>query len=254
MLRRSKEVGLRKMMGSTRFQVIKHFFGESFFIVFISFIIGMLLVEMLLPIFNQVSGKMLTVNYFDKTFLGGIAVLLFLVSLISGGYPAFFLSSVNPVYGLKNILRDGQRGSFFRKVLVVVQFSLAIILIIGTTTVYYQLNFIRNKKLGFEKENVLYVKAKGKFQQSYSTIKNELLSQSSIVDITAEDRLLTNNTSETNNLYWEGKDNQTDVHVGYAYVDYNYFDMLNIGIKEGRVFTKELSTLFPSSLITNNAN
>jgi ABC-type antimicrobial peptide transport system permease subunit len=199
-------------------------------------------VEILLPVFSQVSGKVLTVNYFDLSFFSGIAVLLIIVAIAAGGYPAIFLSSVKTVYALKNILKDGRRGSSFRKILVVVQFTLSIILIAGTATVYLQLDYIKNKKLGFEKENILFIKAKGKFQQNYETIKNELLSRTTISDVTAEDRLLTNNSSATNNLYWEGKDNKTDVHVEYSYVDYNYFDMLDIEIKDGRKFIKEMGT------------
>ncbi len=242
MLKRSKEVGLRKVMGSNRFQVIKQFFSESFIIVIISFIAAIVLVGILLPIFNQISGKVLTANYFDITFLSGITGLLILVSLLAGGYPALFLSSAKPVYAMKNILRDGQRGSFFRKILVVIQFSLSIMLIIGTTTVYYQLHYIKNKKLGFDKENILCIGTKGNFLQNYSTMKNELLSQSSIQDVTAEDRLLINSTQSTTNLYWEGKDNNTDIHIEYSYVDYNYFDMLNVEMNDGRKFSQEMST------------
>jgi ABC-type antimicrobial peptide transport system permease subunit len=242
LLKRSKEVGLRKIMGSSRFHIIKHFFRESTVIVTASFIIAFVLVEIFLPVYSQLSGKVLRINYLDLSFIGWIVVLLIVVSFVSGGYPALFLSSVKPVYALKNILRSGNKGSLLRKILVIVQFSLSIILIAGTTIVYDQLNYIRNKKLGFEKENVLFIKAKGEFQQSYSAIKNELLKQSSIINVTAEDRLLINNTSTTNNLYWEGKDNKTDVHIEYSYVDYNYFDMLNIVIKEGREFSKDMNT------------
>ena len=241
-LKRSKEVGLRKMMGSNRLQVIKQFFIESMMMVVASFIIAIALIEILLPLFNQLSGKVLTINYFNAAFFGGVIVLLIIVGLLSGGYPPFFLSSVNPVRSLKNILNDGKKGSLFRKVLVVFQFSLSIILIAGTTTIYHQLNFIKNKKLGFDKENVILFGAKGKFQQNYNTMKNELLSQSSILDVTAEDRLLTNSTKSTTNLNWEGKSGEIDLDIEYLYVDYNYFDMLNVGFQEGRNFSKKMSS------------
>ena len=236
--KRSKEVGLRKIMGSSRLQVIKQFFIESLIVVIASFVIAITLVEILLPLFNQVSGKILTINYHDITYVVGIFVLLIIVALISGGYPALFLSSIKPVHSLKNILSDGKKGSLFRKVLVVVQFSLSIILIAGTATVYRQLNFIKNKKLGFDKGNVILFNAKGKFQQNYNTMKNELLNQSSILDVTAEDRLLTNSTKSTTNLNWEGKDGKTDIDIEYSYVDYNYFDLLNVGFKDGKIFHK----------------
>ena len=172
--KRSKEVGLRKIMGSNRLQVIKQFFIESIMVVVASFIIAVALIEVFLPLFNRVSGKMLTINYYDGTFFSVVAVLFIIVALLSGAYPALYLSSVKPVHSLKNILRDGKKGSLFRKVLVVVQFSLSIILIAGTATIYRQLNFVKNKKLGFDKENIILFSAKGKFQQNYNTMKNEL--------------------------------------------------------------------------------
>jgi putative ABC transport system permease protein len=241
-LKRSKEVGLRKIMGSNRLKVIIQFFIESMMIVVVSFFIAIALIEILLPLFNRVSGKMLMISYFDATFFGGIAVLLTIVALLSGGYPALFLSSVKPVHSLKNILIDGKKGSLFRRVLVVVQFSLSIILIAGTTTVYGQLNYIKNKKLGFDKENVILFGAKGKFQQNYNAMKNELLRQSSIIGVTAEDRLFTNGKMSTTNVYWEGKETTSDINMGYSYVDYNYFDMLKVGFKEGRNFSRDMST------------
>ncbi|MGE5812307.1 MAG: ABC transporter permease, partial [Ignavibacteria bacterium] len=240
LLKRSKEVGLRKMMGSNRLQVIKQLFNESFIIVVIAFFAALVLVEIFLPLFNQVSGKVLRINYFDIKFFGGMIVLLVFISLIAGGYPAFMISSVKPVNAIKNILVHGQKGSLFRKALVVIQFSLSIMLIIGTITVFYQLNYIGNKKLGFEKENILYFDAKGKFQQNYSAMKNELLNLPSIADVTAEDRLFTNPTNATVNLYWEGKQDGNDIQVEYSFVDYNYFDMLKVDFKEGRNFQREM--------------
>ena len=240
--KRSKEVGLRKIMGSNRLQVIKQFFIESIMVVVASFIIAVALIEVFLPLFNRVSGKMLTINYYDGTFFSVVAVLFIIVALLSGAYPALYLSSVKPVHSLKNILRDGKKGSLFRKVLVVVQFSLSIILIAGTATIYRQLNFVKNKKLGFDKENIILFSAKGKFQQNYNTMKNELLKQSSIINVTAEDRLFTNSKMSTTNLYWEGKEDKTEINIGYSYVDYNFFDMLNVELKEGRNFLRDIST------------
>ncbi|MBN2091667.1 ABC transporter permease [candidate division KSB1 bacterium] len=241
-LKRSREIGLRKVLGSSRFQVIIQFFSESLFIVIISFIIGIILVEILLPLFSQISAKVLSVNYSDPSFFIGMAILLIVLSLLSGSYPAWFLSSVKPADSLKKLFKDGQRGLLFRKILVVVQFSLSIILIFGTSIVYYQLNFIKNKNLGFDRENVLYFDAKGKFLQNYDTMKNELLNQSPILAVTAEDRLLVNSGNGTSNLYWEGKDSKTDLIVEFSFVDYNYFDMLNVEMADGRKFSKEMLT------------
>jgi ABC-type antimicrobial peptide transport system permease subunit len=240
-LKRSKEVGLRKIMGSNRLQIVKQFFIESMIIAAVSFMIALLLIELLLPGFNQVSGKVIKLNYSDITFSGGLTILFILITALAGSYPALFLSSIKPVHSLKNILRDGQRGSSFRKGLIVLQFALSIILISGTAIIYQQLNFIKSKKLGFDKENVILFNAKGKFQQNYNTMKNELLDQSSILDVTAEDRILTSSRSSTTNLFWEGKSDKTDIDLTYSFVDYNYFKMMNVKFKEGRNFSRDIS-------------
>jgi ABC-type antimicrobial peptide transport system permease subunit len=110
-------------------------------------------------------------------------------------------------------------------------------LIIATTTVYQQLNYVKNKKLGFDKENILYFSANGKFPQGYPAFKNELLNQSSITDVTAKDMLLTYESNSTLNLNWEGKEKTTELQVEYSFVDCNYFDMLKVGMSEGKNFS-----------------
>jgi ABC-type antimicrobial peptide transport system permease subunit len=236
-LKRSKEVGLRKVIGSNRFQVIKQLLTETMIITFISVAIALLLIELLLPVFNGLSGKNLSVTYNDSLFIFKLLILIILISLLSGGYPALLLSSIRPISALNNLLRGGQKSSLFRKSLVVIQFSLSVLLIIGTTTVYQQLNYIKNKKLGFDKENILYFGAKGKFAQGYLALKNEMLNKSSIIDVTAEDMLLTNKSNSTLNLNWEGKEKTTELQIEYSFVDCNYFDLLNVGLEEGRKFS-----------------
>lgn len=241
-LKRSREVGVRKVMGAGRLRIFNQFFGESLVIVAVSFVLAIGLVEILLPGFNQISGKTIKMNYLHIAFWGGVATLLIFVSLAAGGYPAMFLSSAKPVDALGSIPVRGQAGTLLRKILVVLQFSLAIILITGTTVVYRQLYFIRNKKLGFDKENILYFPAKGEFLNSYQAMKNELLNQSSISNVTAEDRLLTNATKSTTNVYWEGKDKSTNIDIQYSYVDYNYFRLLKVAFKDGRNFSRRMGT------------
>ncbi len=240
--KRSKEVGIKKVMGASRLQVIKQFIYESMIVIIFSFLLALALVEILLPAFNSISNKNISVNYFSNTFVFVLAVLLALISIISASYPAIFLSSIKPVTALKNILFGDQKGSVLRKSLVVIQFSLAIILIVGTTTVFYQLNYISNKKLGFDKSNIIYFEAKGEFLQNYNVLKNELLSQSSIKNVSAEDRLMTDAANGTGNLYWRGKTDKDNINVNYSYVDYNFFKMFNVKFYKGRNFMKSMGT------------
>ena len=233
--KRSKEVGLRKVIGSTRLQIIKQFMYETALISTVSVAVALLLAELFLPVFNGLTGKELSLPY-NTGFIIEMLGLIIVVSLLAGGYPALLLSSAKPINTLKNFILDGQRGSLLRKSLVVIQFTLSILLIIATTTVYQQLNFIKNKKLGFDKANILYFGANGKFAQGYSALKNELLNQSSIIDVTAEDMLLTYESNSTLNLNWEGKEKTTELQIEYSFVDCNFFDMLNVGLKKGRKF------------------
>ena len=240
--KRSREIGIKKVMGASRFQVVKQFISESMIIVVFSFFLALVLLEILLPEFNSISAKNISIDYFNNTFVFALTALLVFVSIISAGYPALFLSSIKPVTSMKNILLASQKGSVLRKSLVVIQFSLAIILIVGTTTVFYQLHYISNKKLGFDKGNIIYFDAKGKFLQNYDVLKNELLSQSSINNITAEDRLMTDAANGTGYLYWEGKTSKDNVNVNYSYVDYNFFKMFDVRFYKGRNFMKNMGS------------
>jgi len=241
-LKRAKEVGLQKVLGASRPQLVRQFFAESMIYILISFLIAILLVELLMPVFNQISGKMLAINYMSTSFLGLVGLVLLLIAFISGGYPALVLSSGRPVHSLKNMINTHGKGRLSRKVLVTVQFALAIMLIVGTTTVRNQLNHIKNKKLGFDRENIIYVPAHGSFQQNYNTMKTELTDNTAIVDVTAEDRLLTNYTNATTNISWEGKSPQSDFQVEISFTDYNYFDMLDVDISEGRNFSPDMAS------------
>ncbi len=240
--KRSKEVGIKKVMGASRLQVVKQFISESMIVITFSFLLALALVEILLPEFNSISNKNISVSYFSNTFVFVLAALLVLVSVISASYPALFLSSIKPVTALKNILFGNQKGSILRKSLVVIQFSLAIILIVGTTTVFYQLHYISSKKLGFDKSNIIYFGAKGKFLRNYNVLKNELLSQSSIKDVSAEDQLMTDASNGTSNIYWAGKTGKDNVTVNYSYVDYNFFKMFNVRFYKGRNFMKSMGS------------
>ena len=251
--KRSKEVGIKKVMGASRLQIVNQFISESMVVIAFSFLFALVLIEILLPEFNGISGKNISVNYFSNTFIFVLAALLVLVSIISACYPALFLSSIKPVAALKNILFGNQKGSILRKSLVVIQFSLAVILIVGTTTVFYQLHYISSKKLGFDKSNIIYFNAKGKFIQNYNVLKNELLSQSSIKDVSAEDQLVTDGSNGTSNVYWAGKTDKDNVNVNYSYVDYNFFKMFNVRFYRGRNFMKSMSTDLNAYILNKEA-
>jgi len=236
-LDRSREVGMRKIVGSSKAQLINYFLIESGIYVLVAALIALALVELFLPEFSRLSGTNLVTRYAGANLWLGLIVTACITCLLAGVYPALRLSSLKPIAALKDHSIPGRGGVLSRKTLVVVQFGLSIILIAGTAIVYQQLNYIRNKKLGFDKSNIIYFQAKGKFLRNYDMMKSDLLSHSSIADVTAEDKLLLNAANSTENLDWEGKSNKTYVNAEYSFVDRNYFKMLDVRMKEGRNFS-----------------
>ena len=175
--RRAREVGIRKMAGAHRRQLAFQFFGESAVLVFGALALAVLLAEVMLPVFNAVSGKTLAFRYLDDPVLVpallGIGVV---VSLVAGGYPALLLSAFRPAQVLKGTLKAGPSGASFRKLLVVFQFAVTVFLIAGTMIVYRQLDYMSSKNLGFDKEQVVVLSIGDRaLLETYTTLKNEIL-------------------------------------------------------------------------------
>ena len=194
---RSKEVGVRKVLGSNKIQLVKQFLIESFLLTFISIIIAIFLVEAFLPSFNNLAGKHLHTHYFNN--LIAIPALFFtvlLVGLISGSYPAFFLSSFKPSKVLKG-KAAGKKGSWLRSGLVVFQFSISIILFIGTFIIYNQMRFIQETNLGFNKENVLVLQRAWALESHTTAFKDELKKNSNIISASNTNDLPGRTSSES---------------------------------------------------------
>jgi len=173
--RRAKEVGVRKVIGASRSQLVGQFLSESLLITFVSLLLAGILVVIALPEFNRMLGKDLTVDLHDGWLLVGLLLVFLLTSLVSGSYPAFFLSSFRPIQVLKSkIVRAGLRSRLFRNGLVVFQFVVSIVLIIGTVVVYRQLHYIQHKDLGFDKSHLLYIPLKGDMSHNSALLAAEL--------------------------------------------------------------------------------
>lgn len=240
---RAKEVGMRKTVGARRNQLIKQFFGESILLALVACLFSIILVAFLLPSFKNLSGKQLTIDFSNSQFVFGLVAIVLLTGLISGSYPALFLSAFKPVSVLKSIIQTGKKGASFRRILVVIQFSLSILLIIGTTVIYRQLRYIRNKELGFDKENIVFIPIKENIATKYEIVKNELLQNPDIVSVTAQYSSLTS-TWRNAGWIWEGADPERaeDLDLILAGVDFGFFETLNIPIIDGRSFSKTYTT------------
>ena len=240
-LLRSREVGLRKVVGAFRGQLIRQFLGESIFQSLIAMILAVGLGILLLPVFNQLARKSFTAHLFLRPdiILGLVAILLF-AGFIAGFYPAFVLSKFRPVSVLKGTTGTAGGRSFFRKALVVFQFSVAMILMVGSLVIYSQIHFMRNKDLGYDKENLVTLALNTIVQQNYETFRNELLGNTDILNVTRVAGLPTDGYYFSNSRWnWEGKDPDKDILFRANFVDYDYLETLKAPIVMGRNFSKD---------------
>ena len=235
--RRTIEVGIRKVCGSFKMQLIKQFLIESIILTLISYLIGVFLVEIFIPHSNQFTDKNLSFSYSDwRIILGAIVIILF-TGILSGSYPAFFLSSLSPINAIKGIEKKGSSG--FRKILVIIQFSLGAILIIGTLTVYKQLDFIQELNLGLNKDHVIYTTTKGELGNKFQLLKNELENTIDVENVTHATALPTYTVHSTGAFKWE-----TDYDEGKNFlihreaIGHDFLETFQIKITEGRNFIK----------------
>ena len=250
--RRSREVAIRKVSGANRRNLITQFLGESFLVTIISLIFALILVELLRPSFNILTEKNLIINYSSPDFLIGLVIILFTTSFLAGIYPAFIMSSFSPIKVLKNIYSSKKGGSIFRKILVVLQFIIASILIICSVLIYKQINFLRNKDLGFDKENVVYLYFKENLAENYYYIKNELLKDPNIFSVSASDYLWANNSNRCSGCFqWEGYSEADEIDVLLPKVDFDFLKTLNIKIINGRDFSNEIRSDSVNAMIIN---
>ncbi|MCP4725005.1 MAG: hypothetical protein GY863_08220, partial [bacterium] len=249
---RAKEVGLRKVMGAYRQSLVRQFLGESIIFSILSLVIALLLVKITLPIFGSISGTDLAIGYESMPWLipGLISISLF-VGIIAGSYPAFFLSAFQPVKIIKGSISGTGKGINFRSILVVIQFSISIALIIGTGIIFEQLNFMKNKKLGFEKEHVITLPLTDRSViRSLDMLKDELKSYSGITEVAAS---LKTPGEEPGAFYYlpEGMPEDKPVVMQYLNVDNDFVETMDIEILAGRSFSKDISTDRFNSVIIN---
>lgn len=232
--RRAKEVGLRKVVGAVRGQLIKQFLMESLLISFFSLILAVLIVVLTLPLFNLLADKDLALHLSD---LGMLASIALISGILSGIYPSLILSGFQPIKVLKGNFGIPSGNLIFRNGLVVVQFVVSIILLIGTVVVYNQLQFIKNRSLGFDKENLLYMPINGDFAQRPKLLTAALSANSYTENFTIVSELPINIYSGNLNVMWEGRDPNTQVVIPNIAVSESFTSVFNIKVLNGRSFS-----------------
>ncbi|MEP6738175.1 MAG: ABC transporter permease [Chryseolinea sp.] len=251
--KRSKEVGVRKVIGSRRGQIITQFLIESLLIVTISFILSMLIVQTLLPWFNELSSKSLTIHWNSLLFWITLSSSIILISFIAGSYPSFHLSAFNPVKVLKGTWSIGRHASLPRKALVIIQFTVSIILIIGTVVVYQQIQFAKDRPLGYNLNGLLTIPMKTpEIKKNYNSLRNELLSSGKFSEVSTSETTATNMWWSDWGFQWRGKDPNMQDMLYRGAVDYEFGESIGWKIKAGRDFSRDFVT-DSTALILNEA-
>ena len=251
---RAKEVGLRKVVGAIRSDLIKQFFGESALISGISLLISFGLVYLLLPAFNKLAEKQLRLEFAGNSVLIlGLIGIAALTAVLSGGYPALVLSSFQPVKVIRGIMKSGAKAVAFRKILVVFQFTVSTVLIIAALVISGQLRYMRNKDLGFDKENVVYIPMSRPQRDRYDVLKAELLGNPAVLSVTRSAQHIFYISSSVSNVNWEGKASSETVNLNWEYVDFDYFETFKIEMAEGRAFSRDFATDPAEAYIVNEA-
>jgi putative ABC transport system permease protein len=249
---RAKEVGLRKVVGALRNDLVARFYGESMVFALLSLAVALVLVRLFLPWFNTLAGKALSLNLWaNRGILLGVAGVTVVTGILAGSYPALFLSAFHPVRVLKGSLKAGAGGAVFRRVLVVVQFGLSVFLIIGTLVVYKQMVYMKSKALGYDKEQVLYIPLRGMTVRTYAALRQELRKDPRVLAVAASSDLPCSIGSNSSGVAWEGKDPNQVVLVSMCGVDYDFLDVMKIELVEGRSFSREHNTDVTEAFLVN---
>jgi putative ABC transport system permease protein len=236
---RAKEIGVRKVIGAQRRSLTIQFITESVGISLIAFLLAVGIVAMLLPVFNDLTAKQLTPGSMSGTYLMSITGIALMVGLVSGSYPALYLSSFKPVAVLRGTFRQGpELVNSFRKGLVVFQFALSVLLIVSTVVVYLQLDYMRTKDLGLERENLLFVAREGALVDRYDAVAQELLMQPGIASVTASGQNPLDVSVNTTSVGWDGKSKDDKQLFYIVNAHHDFVKTMQMELLAGRDFSK----------------
>jgi putative ABC transport system permease protein len=241
-VKRAREVGVRKAIGALRSSLIQQFISESLMITFIAVVFSVALVIVLLPVFNDITQKQISLPFNQWQFWLTLTAITVITGLVSGSYPALFLSSLKPVKVLKGALKLDTGTTMFRKGLVVFQFVLSAILITGTIIVSRQMNYIQSRYLGYDKENLVYIATEGELNTKYQLFKQELLSKADIQSVSKINTAPQDIYGSTGAVGWIGKDTSRIDMFTQVTVGYDFMKTMKLGIVVGRDFSKEHPT------------
>jgi putative ABC transport system permease protein len=251
---RAREIGIRKVTGADRLRLITQFLGESLVLTLIGIILALLLIEIVLPGFNNLTGKQIRFDYLiDPRNLLYLALLWILLGILSGAYPAIFLSSFRPISILRGSPVSAARSGLARKILVIFQFTISIGLIIGTVMIFRQVNFLRQADLGFNPENIIMMRInQTKVSRDFETFRNELVRNSDILSVTALDDII-GEAHNTHEFWFEGMKEKEWRFFPALVVRYDFLETFGIQLVAGRDYNRENKTDPQEGLLVNEA-
>ncbi len=253
-VRRAREVGLRKVVGAHRRSIAGQFYGESVLTAVLAGLAAFGLVVLLLPAFNAVAGKTMTsASLFSLKFVLGILAVTALTGVVAGSYPALVLSSFQPIKVIKGRASDGTRGAGLRRGLVVVQFGLSVLLLIGMAVAARQIDFMRHKDLGYDKDQLLYLPLRGETAKNYARLKERLLQDPKIQAVTGTHQPPTMIGSSSFGASWDGQDPRQRDLISCAFVDYDYTETMKIELAAGRTFSRQFRSDETGAFLVNEA-
>lgn len=248
---RAKEVGIRKSVGSRRKELIFQFLGESLIVVLIAYVFSLVLTELALPFYNNLVGKKLVIEFGSQIFWIASLIVVIGTGLIAGSYPAFYLSAFRAAAVLKGKPMVAGRGATPRKILVVLQFVLSIFLLVGSVIFNQQLQYGKDRELGYDQENLLIIENQGDIRKNYKVIKNELLSGGLALSATSSNNPITSIFVYMSDIKWPGKSNEQRPSIATEATEYDFVKTLGTTLKEGRDFSEEFND--STSILLNQA-
>lgn len=252
--KRAREVGVRKAIGSARQQLVMQFLSESFMVVVIAFAVSLLLLALLQPTFNELADKEISLPFAYPVFWMAVVGFTLFTAILAGTYPAFYLSSFQPARVLKGALRLGRFGTLPRKVLVVIQFTVSVILIVGTVVVYNQVDYARKRPVGFDRSGLIFMELRDPtLRRKLNTLRNELLATGVVANVATSSAPLTAVWNTTSGYDWPGKDPNVDGSFGDVKIAMEFGKAIGWEIVAGRDFSPEFARDSLESIIVNEA-
>ena len=234
--KRAREVGVRKVLGAAKKQLVLQFITEALFMAILAALSALVIIQLLLPAFNNLVEKQLSLSITDPLHSGALLLITLICGIVAGSYPSLYLSSFNPVFVLKGMKLKTGSAALIRKGLVVLQFTISIVLIIATIVIYQQIQHVKNRSLGFDKDNLVRMKVQGDMLKNFAAIKEDLLHTGTIENVALTDHETIYGGNNTGDITWQGKDPNSQVLISQRLVSPEFVSTSGMKIVQGRDF------------------